>query len=115
LLEVRLERNRQAAYEACSNRLDELGLPAALMDVEHLFDGRSLVFYFLGEMTAELEALTSELAELYETHVQFRRFSEAVTEGCGPGCGTEAAAGCKTCVTGCAVASACATRAHAAH
>ncbi len=110
LLEARLERNRQAAYEACAARLNELGSPAVLMDVEHLFDGRSLVFYFLGEMSPPLEALTDELAELYETQVQFRKFTEAVTEGCGPGCGTDAAAGCKTCVTGCAVASACATR-----
>jgi cell fate regulator YaaT (PSP1 superfamily) len=111
LLEARLERNRQAAYDACAGRLVELGLPAVLMDVEHLFDGRSLVFYFLGEMTPRLEVLTEELAEVYETHVQFRRFSDAVTEGCGPGCGTEAAAGCKTCVAGCAVASACASHA----
>jgi len=113
LLQARLERHRQAAYEACSARLAELQLPVVLMDVEHLFDGRTLVFYFLGEVTPRLEALTAELAELYETKVQFRRFTEAVTEGCGPGCGTEAAAGCKTCVTGCAVASACSTRVHA--
>jgi cell fate regulator YaaT (PSP1 superfamily) len=107
LLEARLERNRQAAYDACAARLSSLGLPVALMDVEHLFDGRSLVFYFLGEMSPTLEALTDELAELYETQVQFRKFAEAVTEGCGPGCGTESAAGCKTCVTGCAIAGAC--------
>ena len=81
------------------------------MDVEHLFDGRTLVFYFLGEVTSELEALTAELAELYETHVQFRRFGQALDEGCGPGCGSEAAEGCKTCATGCAIASACSTRA----
>jgi cell fate regulator YaaT (PSP1 superfamily) len=112
LLEARLEKNRRAAYNACASRLTELGLPAVLMDVEHLFDGQTLLFYFLGEMTAELEVLTHELAELYETQVQFRRFTEAVTEGCGPGCGTEAATGggCKTCATGCAVASACSTR-----
>ena len=112
LLEARLEKNRQAAYTACAARLADLGLPATLMDVEHLFDGQTLLFYFLGEMTPELESLTQELAELYETQVQFRRFTEAVTEGCGPGCGTEAATGggCKTCATGCAVASACATR-----
>jgi cell fate regulator YaaT (PSP1 superfamily) len=112
LLEARLEKNRQAAYAACAARLAELDLPATLMDVEHLFDGQTLLFYFLGKMTPELETITQELAELYETQVQFRRFAEAVTEGCGPGCGTEAATGggCKTCATGCAVASACATR-----
>ncbi|HEX3726686.1 MAG TPA: PSP1 C-terminal domain-containing protein [Pirellulales bacterium] len=112
LLEIRLEKNRQAAYEACAERLAATHSPATLMDVEHLFDGRTLLFYFLGEMTPELEALTEELAELYETHVQFRRFGQTLSEGCGPDCGTEAATGhgCTTCATGCAVASACATR-----
>ena len=85
------------------------------MDVEHLFDGQTLLFYFLGDMTPELETITSELAELYETHVQFRRFTEAVTEGCGPACGTEAAGECKSCATGCAVAAACSTRGKADH
>lgn len=114
LLLARLEQHRQAAFEACTARLVELNAPAVLMEVEHLFDGQTLLFYFLGDMTPEVEALTAELAELYETKVQFRRFSEAVTEGCGPGCGTDAAAGCKTCLTGCAVAGACATRSEAA-
>ncbi len=112
LLEVRLRRNRQAAYDACAAKLAGLGLPTVLVDVEHLFDGRTLVFYFLGEMTPALESVTDELAELYEGQVQFRRFSDAVTEGCGPACGTDEAAGCKTCVTGCAVAGACSTRDH---
>jgi cell fate regulator YaaT (PSP1 superfamily) len=115
LLAARLEKHRQAAYEACASRLADMNSPAVLMDVEHLFDGQTLLFYFLGEMTPQLEALTAQLAELYETQVQFRRFAEAVNEGCGPGCGTDAAAGCKTCVTGCAVASACATRGQHAH
>jgi cell fate regulator YaaT (PSP1 superfamily) len=112
LLAARLERNRQAAFDACSARLNAINSPAVLMDVEHLFDGQTLLFYFLGEVTPELEAITQELAELYEAHVQFRRFAEAVETGCGPGCGTDAAPGCKTCVSGCAVAGACSTRAH---
>jgi cell fate regulator YaaT (PSP1 superfamily) len=110
LLLARLEKNRHEAYEACRRRLDELGLPVVLMDVEQLFDGSTLVFYFLGELTPEVEALTAELAELYESKVQFRKFAEAVETGCGPGCGTESAAGCTTCVTGCAVTAACSAR-----
>lgn len=107
LLLARLERNRAEAYEACASRLKELGLPVALMDVEQLFDARTLVFYFLGEMSSEVEAVTAELAELYEARVQIQKFADAVNEGCGPGCGTDAAAGCKTCVTGCAISAAC--------
>ena len=36
------------------------------MDVEHLFDGRSLFFHFLGDVPPEVEAVTQELAEAYE-------------------------------------------------
>lgn len=103
LLIARLERDREAAVEACARMLQEQGLAAILMDVEHLFDGESLYFYFLGEVTEELESLTSELAEAYETKVQFRKFTETLTAGCGPDCGTEAASGgcgeggCATC------------------
>ena len=40
---------------------------------------------------------------------EFRRFADTLSEGCGPGCGTEEAmgqGGCESC-TSCAVASAC--------
>ena len=112
LLEARLEKNRHAAYGACVERLGQLKLDATLMEVEHLFDGRTLLFYFLGELTPELEAVTRELTEAYEAQAQLRRFGELMTEGCGPGCGTEDAAGCKTCAAGCPVAGACAVRAN---
>jgi cell fate regulator YaaT (PSP1 superfamily) len=109
LLALRLERNRQAALAACTARLTELRLPVALVDVEHSFDGRMLRFYFLGETTPEVEAVVAELAELYEAEVQIRGFAETLTNGCGPGCGTDEATGggCGSCGTGCAVAGAC--------
>lgn len=111
LLAARIDRNRQVAYDACAALLTERAIPAVLIDVEHLFDGQAIFFYFLGEVIPELETLTAELAEAYETKVKFRKFTETLIEGCGPGCGTEAAkgqGGCDSC-TGCAVASACGT------
>ena len=112
LLETRLERGRREAYEACVSLLSEKGLPATLVDVEHLFDGQGLYFYFLGDVTPELEACTAQLAETYETKVQFREFSKLLTEGCGPGCGTEQAGGkCETC-NGCSIAGACGVSSH---
>ena len=113
LLEARLEKNRAKALAACSRRLEERGIHAMLVDVEHLFDGRSLFFYFVGEVTPEIESITSELAEVYDAAAQFRKFSETLTQGCGPGCGTEEAAGhggCTLCATACAVSGACGTR-----
>ncbi|MCO6457481.1 MAG: hypothetical protein J5I93_19450 [Pirellulaceae bacterium] len=103
LLLARLESHRDAAYDACCRLLRERHLPSTLMDVEHLFDGRSLYFYFWGHITPEIEEVTGELAGLYAQEIQLRRFTETLTEGCGPGCGTEQAAGgcssggCSTC------------------
>ena len=98
------------AIEACEAAIRERQLPVSLVDAEPLFDGRTLVFYFLGEPSAELDQLTERLAEVYEGQVQFRRFAEAVNTGCGPGCGTTAATGgCGNCAEqGCTIASACA-------
>jgi cell fate regulator YaaT (PSP1 superfamily) len=113
LLEARLEKNRQKALDACTALLVERRIAATLLDVEHLFDGRSLFFYFLGEVTPDVEAVTAELAEVYDAAAQFRQFSETLTLGCGPGCGTEEAAGhggCTLCATACAVAGACGTK-----
>jgi len=112
LLQTRLEKHRQEAYADCAKMLAECGVQTVLIDVEHLFDGQGLFFYFLGDVTPDLEAYTARLAETYETKVQFRKFTETLIEGCGPGCGTEEAkgqGGCDSC-TSCAVASACGTR-----
>ncbi len=109
LLHARLEKNRQDAYAACATMLAEAGSTVVLVDVEHLFDGQGLFFYFLGDVTSELESYTERLAEAYETKVQFRKFTETLIEGCGPGCGTEEAkgqGGCDSC-SSCAVANAC--------
>jgi cell fate regulator YaaT (PSP1 superfamily) len=109
LLIARLERNRQQAYEACVRLLADRQLHATLIEVEHLFDGQSLYFYFLGDVTPEIDQLTQELATAYEAKVQFRQFTDALERGCGPDCGTDAASGCGTesgCAS-CAIASAC--------
>ena len=112
LLQARLDKHRQEAYAACVSLLSENGVNASLVDVEHLFDGEGLFFYFLGEVPEAAERLTARLAETYETSVEFRRFAETLAEGCGPGCGTEEAmgqGGCESC-SGCAVASACSVK-----
>lgn len=109
LLEARLEKHRHDAFEACSAILREHQIPAALVDVEHLFDGQGLFFYFLGDVPPEVEPLTQQLAEKYEATIAFRQFAKTLEQGCGPGCGTEEAkgqGGCDDC-TSCAVATAC--------
>lgn len=116
LLEARLEKHRHKAFTACADLLAEHNVPASLVDVEHLFDGEGLYFYFVGEVPPAAERLAQELANTYETTVEFRKFVDTLTEGCGPGCGTEEAmgqGGCSTCTT-CAVATACGSKKKAA-
>ena len=108
LLVVRLEKNRQQAYQACVRELSRQEMPATLVDVEQLFDGSSIYFYFLGEVPPQVEELTQQLAEAYESQVQLRKFTETVLAGCGPLCGTEdASGGCGDLCSTCSVASAC--------
>lgn len=111
LLDARLQRSRAAALDACEQQLRERQLDAVLLDAELLFDGQSLYFYFLGEPTDALNAVTAELAKTYDATAQVRQFAEALELGCGPDCGTDSAAGCGSdsgCAT-CAVAAACKT------
>ncbi|MDZ4657437.1 MAG: PSP1 C-terminal domain-containing protein [Bythopirellula sp.] len=112
LLSARLEKHRHEAFAACCDLLTDAEIPAVLVDVEHLFDGQGLFFYFLGEVPKSAEPVMQQLADLYETTVEFRKFADTLAEGCGPGCGTEEAkgqGGCASC-TSCAVASACGTK-----
>ena len=112
LLEARLQQKRHEAFDACQRLLTEAEVPAALVDVEHLFDGEGLFFYFLGDPPQQAADITRRLAETYEAAVEFRRFADTLSEGCGPGCGTDEAkgqGGCASC-TSCAVASACGTK-----
>ncbi|MFP6658280.1 MAG: PSP1 C-terminal domain-containing protein [Pirellulales bacterium] len=107
LLEARLEKNRHRAFEACIDRLAEFDVDATLVDVEHLFDGSSLIFYFLGDVVPSVEQITTELAETYEATVKFRSFTDAVVNGCGPDCGTnDAAGGCDSCIS-CSLSGSC--------
>lgn len=109
LLLVRMEKDRLAALDDCQQLLKKRGLSVALVDAELLFDGRTLLFYFLGDVPEEVSELTLELSEAYDAKVRFRSFIETMETGCGPGCGTESAAGggCTDCHAGCGLAGHC--------
>ncbi len=106
LLINRIERFRDRAFEACRLLIENRGIQATLVDVEHLFDGQSVFFYFLGDVPAELESLTSELAQAYEAKVKFRKFADTLANGCGPDCGTGIGCGSEACQS-CGVRTAC--------
>ncbi len=97
----RLEKHRDRAFTACQQLLAENGLPGVLVDVEHLFDGESVYFYFLGDVDPATESVTAQLAATYEQKVRFKKFAETLAAGCGPDCGTKegscGSSGCGSC------------------
>lgn len=112
LLELRLQRHKQAAVRDCQSELRKREISVTLLDVEHLFDGRTLIFHFAGEFTGEVQRLVDDLTDVYEKRARSQEFAKLLTEGCGPGCGTEEGQGCGSrggCAM-CIVAGACSTR-----
>ena len=107
LLIQRLGKNRESALEACQSLLQQHAVPVVLVDVEHLFDGQSLYFYFLGDLPANVQTMVDDLAASYEAKVHFGDFARAVEAGCGPDCGTEDAEGCGDACSTCAIVNAC--------
>ncbi len=115
LLEKHLLKYAAAAQRAGQRWLNSTGLAELLVDVEPLMDGRTLYFHFLGSVPAATPQQLQPLVEIYQRLVQNSRFARQLADGCGPGCGTEAATGgCGASGTGgcavCVVADACGKR-----
>ncbi|MEZ6090946.1 MAG: hypothetical protein R3C05_23580 [Pirellulaceae bacterium] len=107
MLQRRLERYKAKAVQQCRQRLADAGIGTMLLEVEQLFDGRTLLFHFLGDIDPQVEAITEELADAYEQQVRSRHFAKLLSEGCGPECGTKEGGGCSGGCAVCVVAAAC--------
>ena len=86
----------------CQVFLHTQSIPDVLLEVEPLFDGRTLYFHFLGTPSLETEKHVQELSDIYQKSVASSRFAALLEHGCGPGCGTKEKSGCGT-GGGCAV------------
>lgn len=102
LLDARLVKHKQTAVRDCQQALAALDCGTKLMDVEHLFDGRTLIFHFLGPIDEQIQGIVDQLVEVYENRARTGHFAKLVAEGCGPGCGTSeggcGSGGCAVCV-----------------
>jgi cell fate regulator YaaT (PSP1 superfamily) len=103
----RLTERRDEAFEVCRRLLRARDRNALLIDAEILFDAKNIFFYFLGNPPQDLESMMQELGSQFEVEIRFAEFAEAVEIGCGPGCGTDEAAGCGDSCSTCSVVQAC--------
>jgi cell fate regulator YaaT (PSP1 superfamily) len=86
-----LERGRQA-YDYCKERIEKLGLPMRLVDVESFFDGSQIIFYFYADGRVDFRELVKDLVKKLRTRIELRqigvRNKAKMIGGLGP-CGRE--------------------------
>jgi cell fate regulator YaaT (PSP1 superfamily) len=74
----RAERDRIAALqrvemEGCTRFVQQRKLQMELVDVEHLFGGERIIFYFLAEKRVDFRDLVKDLAREYQTRIEMRQ------------------------------------------
>ncbi|GAB4256743.1 MAG: hypothetical protein Kow0092_03000 [Deferrisomatales bacterium] len=80
------------AYQFCLEKIREMGLPMKLVDVEYLFDGSKVIFYFTAEGRVDFRELVRELARQFHTRIEMRQIGvrdEAKLVGGVGSCGRE--------------------------
>jgi len=74
----RAERDRlveveEAEMDTCSRFVEQRKLQMELVDVEHLFGGERIIFYFLAEKRVDFRDLVKDLAREYQTRIEMRQ------------------------------------------
>lgn len=92
---ARLQLRSDAAFRSCRQWMQQFRVSAVLMDVELLFDGNSLHFYFADRVPPRAELLKLQLARTYQSEVQFHSVErqQAAGPGFGEACGGETCCG----------------------
>ena len=80
-----LRHQLEPLFEACQNHFLQRGLPVEAIDFDPLLDGDKVIIYFLGEPSAELGRLATELGGRYQASVEFQPAIEVAPAGCKSG------------------------------
>ena len=73
---ARHEANQQKereAYRVCQDKIEKRGLDMRLVDVEHMFDGRKIIFYFTADGRVDFRELVKDLAAIFHTRIELRQ------------------------------------------
>ena len=60
-------------FRFCQQKIAEAKLPMKLVDVEHLFGGNKIIFYFLADGRVDFRALVRTLAKQYRTRIEMKQ------------------------------------------
>jgi cell fate regulator YaaT (PSP1 superfamily) len=70
---ARLRELEERELETCTRFVQERRLQMELVDVEHLFGGERIIFYFLAEKRVDFRELVKDLAREYQTRIEMRQ------------------------------------------
>lgn len=68
-----LRERQKVEYDRCCDFIRERRLQMELVDVEHLFGGERIIFYFLAEKRVDFRELVKDLAREYRTRIEMRQ------------------------------------------
>jgi len=100
LEQQRLNEGARQEFDTCKRLIQERELPMQLADVEHLFGGEKVIFYFLSDGRVDFRDLVKDLAREYQTRIEMRQIGvrdEAKLKADFGDCGKEVC--CKTHMT----------------
>ena len=63
----------QSDFETCKQMITDSKLQMQLVDVEHIFGGERLVFYYLAEKRVDFRELVKALAGVFKTRIEMRQ------------------------------------------
>jgi cell fate regulator YaaT (PSP1 superfamily) len=69
----RLLQLEEGELETCERFVEQRRLQMELVDVEHLFGGERIIFYFLAEKRVDFRELVKDLAREYQTRIEMRQ------------------------------------------
>lgn len=72
-LAQRVGQNELQEFNRCVEFIKQRSLQMELVDVEHLFGGERIVFYFLAEKRVDFRELVKDLAREYRTRIEMRQ------------------------------------------
>ncbi len=70
---LNLYEKEQAEFVRCGDFVRQRSLQMELVDVEHLFGGERIIFYFLAEKRVDFRELVKDLAREYRTRIEMRQ------------------------------------------
>jgi cell fate regulator YaaT (PSP1 superfamily) len=69
----RIEALEEKELETCESFASQRRLQMELVDVEHLFGGERIIFYFLAEKRVDFRELVKDLAREHQTRIEMRQ------------------------------------------